>query len=89
MRCRVQQIFVGCARAISASETHARDLPILNLKLGLLFYKIQLVLILKSNKVVVKKALVYLYKRLKRLPNNIKIIKKEHKIILIACISCC
>jgi hypothetical protein len=54
----------------------------------LVFHRIQLVLILKSNKVVVKKALVCLYKQLKRLPNNIKIIKKEHKIVLIAYINC-
>jgi hypothetical protein len=56
--------------------------------LVLVFRKIQLVLILKSNKIVVKEALVRLCEQLKRLPNNIKIIKKEHKIVLVACISC-
>jgi hypothetical protein len=36
MRRHVQQIFVRCAQATSASETHAQDPPIPNPKLGLL-----------------------------------------------------
>jgi hypothetical protein len=65
-----------------------RLVPKIKKDLVLVFYKIQLILILKNNKIVVKKALVRLCERLKRLPNNTKIIKKEHKIILVACISC-
>jgi hypothetical protein len=66
-----------------------RLVPKIERDLVLVFYKIQLILILKSNKVVVKKALVCLREQLKRLPNNTKIIKKEHKIVFVACISCC
>jgi hypothetical protein len=54
----------------------------------LVFCRIRLVLILKSNEIVVKKALVRLCKRLKGLPNNTKIIKKEYKVVLVVCISC-
>jgi hypothetical protein len=63
--------------------------PKIKKDLILVFYKIQLVLILKSDEIVVKEALVCLYKRLKRLLNNTKIIKKKHKIVLVTCISCC
>jgi hypothetical protein len=66
-----------------------RLMPKIKRDLILVFCRIQLILILKSNKVIVKKALVCLCKQLKKLPNNTKIIKKEHKIVLIACISCC
>jgi hypothetical protein len=65
-----------------------RLIPKIKRDLILVFYKIQLILILKSNKVVIKEALICLCKQLKRLPNNTKIIKKEYKIGLIICISC-
>jgi hypothetical protein len=43
MRRRVQQMFVGCAQATSASETHAQDPPIPNPKLGLLIARLLLI----------------------------------------------
>jgi hypothetical protein len=70
------------------SRKPERLVPEIKRDFVLVFYKIQLVLILKSNKVIVKKALVRLREQLKKLPNNIKIIKKEHKIVLVACINC-
>jgi hypothetical protein len=65
-----------------------RSVPKIKRDFVLVFYKIQLMLIFKSNKIVVKEALVCLRKQLKRLFNNTKIIKKKHKIVLVACISC-
>jgi hypothetical protein len=64
-------------------------MPKIKRDLILVFCKIRLVLILKSDKVVVKEALVCLCERLEGLPNNTKIIKKEHKVVLVTYISCC
>jgi hypothetical protein len=47
MRRRVQQMFVRCAQATSASETHAQDPPIPNPKLGFLLF-IKLVFVFKT-----------------------------------------
>jgi hypothetical protein len=65
-----------------------RLVPKIKKDLILVFYKIQLILIFTSNKIIVKKALVCLCKQLKKLFNNTKIIKKKYKIVLITCISC-
>jgi hypothetical protein len=63
-----------------------RLVPKVERDLVLVFRWIRLVLILKRNEVVVKEALVCLCQRLEGLPNNAKIIKKEHRVVLVACI---
>lgn len=53
-----------------------------------MFYKIRLVLILKGNSNMVKKAPVWPGDKFKRKPDDTKEVKKEDRVILVSCISC-